>query len=178
MSRSRYKIYDERYPYFLTCTVVNWILIFSNPYNATIILDSLTFLQERDRLEVYGYVLMENHIHLIASGENIIKEIGDFKSFTARKIIDHYIATKNSFILDQLSFYKKRHKEDRNYQLWQEGSHPEQIVSNDMMLQKLEYIHANPVKRRYVDRPEDWRYSSARNYQKQEGVIAVTTEWM
>jgi REP-associated tyrosine transposase len=178
MSRSRYKIYDERFPHFLTCTVVNWIPIFSNPQNASIVLDSLTFLQEQDRLELYGFVLMENHLHLIASSENLIKEIGDFKSFTARKIIDHYIETNNTFILGQLQHFKEHHKHDRKYQLWQEGSHPQQITSNEMMIQKLEYIHLNPVKRRYVDKPEDWRYSSARNYQKLESVINVTTEWM
>jgi len=46
-----------------------------------------------------------------------------------------------------------------------------------MMLQKLEYIHNNPVARGYVDDPVHWRYSSARNYARQEGLIELVTQW-
>jgi hypothetical protein len=42
------------------------------------------------------------------------------------------------------------------------------------MIQKMDYIHQNPVKRGYVDRLEDWRYSSARNYLGLKGLIPVT----
>lgn len=43
-----------------------------------------------------------------------------------------------------------------------------------MMIQKIDYIHNNPVKRGFVDHAEDWRYSSARNYLDQKGLIPVT----
>jgi putative transposase len=42
-----------------------------------------------------------------------------------------------------------------------------------MMREKLDYIHANLVKRGYVDRAEHWRYSSARNYAGETGLIEV-----
>ena len=63
--------------------------------------------------------------------------------------------------INLLKFYKKRHKRDSQYQLWQEGFHPKQITSDEMFRQKVEYIHYNPVKRGYVELPEYWRYSSA-----------------
>ncbi len=88
MSRSRYRIFENEYPYFLTCTVVGWLPVFSQPEAANIVLDSWRYLVENGRIELYGYVIMENHLHLIASSKNLSKEIGDFKSFTARKIID------------------------------------------------------------------------------------------
>jgi len=47
----------------------------------------------------------------------------------------------------------------------------------EMMRQKVEYIHQNPVIRGYVDRPEHWRYSSARNYLGIEGFLEVCREW-
>jgi hypothetical protein len=72
---------------------------------------------------------------------------------------------------------KMRHKIDQRYQLWQEGSHPEQIQSDEMMIQKLEYMHYNPVRRGYVDDPTHWRYSSARNYAGLTGLIDVETGW-
>ena len=177
MTRTRYKIYDTIYPHFLTCTVVGWMPVFTRPETTDIVLDSLRFLQENDRLTLFGYVLLENHLHLVAAAEDLSKEIGDFKSFTARKVIDYLKERRVKMFLDQLKYYKLRHKIDQEYQLWQEGSHPQMIQNDEMMRQKLDYIHLNPVKRGFVDDPAHWRYSSARNYGGQEGVIPVTTEW-
>ena len=177
MGRSRYKIYENQQPYFLTCTVVNWLPIFSSRPVAQILLDSLRFLQTHDRLTVYAYIILENHLHLMASSLDLAKEIGDFKSFTARKILDFFTANQARHILELLADSKIAHKRDRTYQLWQEGSHPELIQGDDMMRQKIEYIHNNPVKRGYVDDPTHWRYSSARNYVGQAGLLEVNRVW-
>jgi len=63
------------------------------------------------------------------------------------------------------------------YQVWQEGSHPEETQGEEMMWEKIEYIHNNAVARGYVDDPLDWRHSSARNYAAQPGVFPVCTDW-
>jgi hypothetical protein len=80
-------------------------------------------------------------------------------------------------LLDGLENYKARHKTDRVFQLWQEGSHPKIIESESILRQKLEYIHQNPVKRGYVSDPTHWRYSSARNYARIEAIVSVSTDW-
>ena len=72
---------------------------------------------------------------------------------------------------------EKAHKTDRAYQFWQEGVHPEWIQNDEMMRQKIDYIHNNPVKRGYVDEAIHWRYSSARNYMGQVGLLEICTEW-
>jgi len=177
MGRSRYKIYDTREPYFLTCTVIRWIPLFTDSKLAAILLESWRFLQEKKRMEIFAYVIMENHLHLIAMADDLSKEIGDFKSFTARSIIDELSSRNGSYWLKQLKLFKARHKKDREFQVWQEGSHPELIFNDEMMRQKIEYIHYNPVHRGYVDEPEDWRYSSARNYAGRKGLLEVTTDW-
>jgi REP element-mobilizing transposase RayT len=177
MTRSRYKIFDNAFPHFLTCTVVGWLPIFTRPDAVQIIFDSWLFLHKSDRLQIFGYVILENHLHLIASSTQLAKEIGDFKSFTARKIIDLLKARKEAMVLEQLAWHKEEHKTDRDFQLWQESSHPEQIQSDEMMWQKLEYMHDNPLKRGYVACPEHWRYSSAMNYLGQPGVFPVCTQW-
>jgi len=66
---------------------------------------------------------------------------------------------------------------DSDFQFWQEGSHNQSIENDSIMWQKLEYIHFNPVKRGYIDSPEYWRYSSARNYNGDAGLIEVCTKW-
>ena len=88
MGRSRFTVINES-PHFLTCTVVNWIPLFSDPYIAKLLLDSLSFLQNQQRLKLFAYVIMENHLHLLASAAELSKEIGNFKSFTARQIVDY-----------------------------------------------------------------------------------------
>jgi REP element-mobilizing transposase RayT len=122
MSRTRYKIYDNSYPHFITCTVVEWLPVFTRKGSAQILLDSWTFLQTEGRIKLFAYVILENHVHFIAAGDELGKEIGDFKSYTVRRLIDLLTAAKATTILDQLAFRKKRHKDDREYQFWQEGS--------------------------------------------------------
>jgi putative transposase len=177
MSRSRYKFYNVAQPYFLTMTVVSWYPLFSNTRIAQIILDSLKFLQRERQFIVYAYVLLENHMHLVASAPDIAKSVKEFKSFTAREIVDYLESRKAVDILSHLRFAKLSFKKKSDYQVWQEGSHPEEILSESMMIQKIEYIHMNPVKRGYVDDPAHWRYSSARNYNGMEGLLEVATDW-
>ncbi len=171
MGRSRYKPIEEHYTYFATCTVVNWLPLFTKLELAKIVLDSLYYVHDQDRLTLHAYVLMENHMHLVATAEEFSDELRKFKSFTARKIIDLLSDSAAAFYLKQMRFSKKRHKTDQIYQVWQEGSHPVAIEDEAVLKQKIEYIHSNPVRRGYVDQSEHWRYSSARDYSGQAGSV-------
>jgi REP element-mobilizing transposase RayT len=173
MGRSRYRIHVPDAPHFLTCTAVGWLPLFARPDVATIVLDALRFLQQKERLTLHAYVVMVNHLHLIARADDLAREVAAFKSYTARTIVDHLTETGARSTLHQLARHKRRHKVDRMYQVWQEGSHPQQIQGRAMLRQKLDYIHANPVRRGYVDDPVHWRYSSARIYAGQEGLLPV-----
>ncbi|GMW00656.1 MAG: transposase [Candidatus Hydrogenedentota bacterium] len=162
--RSRYKFHEQDAAYFLTCTIVEWTPVFqSRPY-FDVIVHSLEFCRREKALRVYAYVIMENHVHLIVAALNPRRVIQAFKGFTAREIIRLAETDGRTGLLKQFTAYKKRYKADSTYQVWQEGSHPQRILDDEMLNQKLEYIHNNPVRRGYVDLPEHWRYSSARNY--------------
>ena len=161
----------------MTCTIVGWLPIFTRPETFQIIYDSWKWFSERQRLSIFAYVILGNHLHVIASGKQLSKDMGIFKSYTARNVIDSLDARNVQTLLRQLKWEKAAHKADRTYQLWQEGSHPQQIQSEEMMWQKIEYIHDNPVKRSYVDDPLHWRHSSARNYAGQVGLFPVCTDW-
>jgi REP-associated tyrosine transposase len=176
MGRSRYQFAETNKPHLMTCTVLHWIPVFTRQETVSILLDSLSYLIDNG-LKVYAYVILENHMHLIAQSDQLDKDIGRFKSYTAKNLIRFLSENNIKMILDQLAFYKKAHKTDRAYQFWQEGVHPEWIQNYAMMKQKVEYIHHNPVKRGYVDKAEHWRYSSARNYLGMEGLLNVCTQW-
>ena len=176
MGRSRYKITEPTQPHFVTLTVLHWIPVFTRPDTVSILLDSLRFLS-KDGLNVYAWVVLENHAHFVLQSPALDHDIARFKSWTAKQLIQ-YLANKNvRKILDQLAFYKKAHKDDRTYQFWQEGVHPELIQGDDMMRPKVEYIHQNPVKRGYVDEASHWRYSSARDYLGKPGLLEVCCRW-
>lgn len=81
---------------------------------------------------------------------------------------------QKGWILNLLEFYKKRHKRESYHQLWQEGFHPQQIISDDMFRKKVEYVRYNPVKRGYVESPEHWYHSSAGDFiQNRSGAIRL-----
>jgi len=163
-------------PHFMTCTVLHWVPVFTRPETVEILLDSFRYLM-KDGLKLYAYIVLENHLHLIAQSERLDHDMARFKSYTAKRLIRFLSENKIKTILDQLAFYKKAHKTDRAYQFWQEGVHPEWIQNQTIMRQKVLYIHQNPVKRGYVDEPEHWRYSSARNYLGMDGLLEICREW-
>ena len=177
MPRSRYRFGNEPYPFFMTNTVVAWLPVFSQPAFATIILDSWQFLQKEREIRIIAFVIMENHLHWIASGPQLAKRVGEFKSFTATSILKLMEVKGYATLLQELSYFRAAHKQNQDHQLWQDGSHPKQIDSDDMMWQKIEYTHNNPLRRGYVDDPAHWRYSSARNYAGQPGLLEIDTNW-
>jgi REP element-mobilizing transposase RayT len=173
MGRSRYKIHEQYYPYFITSSINDGLPLLSQPKIAEIILEALIFLQEKRHVRIHGFVLMENHIHLIAYGIELQKKIRLFKSYTARRIVDILKKDRNTKLLKQLKFRTLAYKKAKQYQVWEEGYHPIQLFNDKLLYQKLDYIHYNPVLRGFVDSPEHWRYSSFRNYNGQKGLIPI-----
>jgi len=173
MGRSRYIITEVDKPHFMTCTVMEWLPVFTRSEVVQILLDCWQYQRSHKGLKLYGYVILENHLHFVAQAPNLDKCVQEFKSFTARQIIDHLKEQHIDKILTRLRFAKRAHKTDREYQFWQEGVHAEMVFSDAILREKLNYIHLNPVKRGYIDRAEHWRYSSARNYEGQAGLIEI-----
>ncbi|AYC33724.1 transposase [Pseudomonas cavernae] len=177
MGRSRYTITEPSKPHFLTCTVLEWLPVFTRPDAVQIVLDCWRYQQMHEGLRLYGYVVLENHLHFVAQAPDLGKCVSSFKSFTARQLLALLDSRKATRLLDRLRFAKRAHNTDREFQFWQEGSHAELVFSEAVLKEKLDYIHRNPVKRGYVDEPEHWRYSSARNYLGQAGLIEVFQRW-
>lgn len=89
MPRSSYRVLTNPCPHFLTATINHWLPLFTNPKLVDIVLDSWRYLQRNDNFQLYGYVILENHLHLIAASENLSRDIQRFKSYTAKQLIAH-----------------------------------------------------------------------------------------
>jgi len=177
MARSRYHFGDPGQPHFLTTTVVEWLPVFTRRQTVDILFDSWKYLQENDQFRLYGFVILENHLHVVAQSDNLPETWTRFKSYTARKLIDFLEQHHLELFLKQMRTTGKAGRRDRSYQFWQEGSHPQMMENRKMLVQKLEYIHQNPVKRGYVAEAEHWLWSSARNYAEMESPVQVFMEW-
>ena len=177
MSRG-YKICEQDELHYVTFQIVKWIDIFTRQVYRDIIIDCLRYTQQHKALEVYAYVIMSNHVHLLLRcGRGRLSDtIREIKSYTARKIIesiDTVSESRREWILNILGFCAKLHKRNEHYQIWTHENHAEIIYSNSFMDQKIKYIHENPVRAGIVERAEDYLYSSARNYAGLEGLIDV-----
>ena len=141
MGRSRYTITDTSAPHFLTFTVLNWLPVFTRPGTVRIILDALAWRQQNKGVKVYGYVILENHMHCILEAPDLPQQLHDFKAFTAKEILRYLEENKAIRVLNLLAFFKKAHKAEAHYQFWEEGSHPQLLQNEEMLRQKLDYIH-------------------------------------
>ncbi len=145
-----------------------------DPEVVDIIIASLKYLQ-KENLIIFAYVIMENHIHFIVKSDNLSELIRRFKSYTATEIINYYSSTLKTKHLKKFKYINKL--THSKHKIWEEGFHPVMIENPETMSVKLKYVHENPVRRGYVDEAESWRYSSARNYSGQKGLVDVVTEW-
>ncbi len=176
----KYKVHDQERPYFITFAVENWIDVFTRQQYKDIIIESLQHCQKQKGLIIYSYCLMSNHIHLIVGrkGESKIEEIvRDFKKFTSvhvcRTIENNLAESRKGWMLKLFQSAADDSNKHTKYKFWQNEYHPVELYNNDTIDQKLEYIHDNPVKEGIVDRPEDYLYSSARDYAGTKGLLEI-----
>lgn len=169
----------QGYKYFLTLTVIEWIDIFTRPIYKQVIIESLSYCQKEKGLILYAWCVMSNHIHLIAEakeGKKLSDILRDFKKHTSKKIlqaIKEYPESRRDWILNIFKYAGRYNKKIKHYKFWQNGNEAKEIHSNEFMEQKLEYIHMNPVIAEIVEFPEDYLYSSARDYVGNKGLLEI-----
>jgi putative transposase len=152
---------------FITNSVFNKIYIFHLRKYSDIVMASLRYCVERQWFELYAYVIMPNHIHLILKtngNKSVEKILRDFKKFTAQQVL----LTMREANPDMLpGFWVGTRKQ--KYQLWTSDVDIKNIVTPEFLIQKAEYIHQNPLRAawansRGIAEPQDYEYSSARFY--------------
>ncbi|WCT12425.1 transposase [Mucilaginibacter jinjuensis] len=155
----------DYHPQFFTATILEWKPLLKDDALKDIIIKSLLYLKTEGSIKVYAFVIMPNHIHLIwqiqdgFKAENIKLR---FLKFTAQQFKFRLLDTQNH----SLDLYKVNAK-DRQYQFWERNSLSIDLWSPDVFMQKLNYIHDNPLQQKWelCTYPEDYKYSSARFYE-------------
>jgi REP element-mobilizing transposase RayT len=173
-----YKISEQDGLHYVTFQIVRWIDIFTRQVYRDTVIENLCFCQQHKGLEIYAYVIMSNHIHILLRSEKAVlsKTIKEFKSFTAKKILEAVHTESESrreWMLNLFEFSAKQHKRNENYQVWTHENHAETVFGNRFLETKINYIHENPVRAGIVGKAEDYLYSSARNYAGLDGMLDV-----
>src|ERR1700712_4557652 len=169
--------FPEYHPQFFTATNLEWKHLLKDDKYKNIIIDSLRFLVANNRVKVYSFVIMPNHLHLIWQiqfghrRENVQR---DFLKFTAQQIRFDLQANNPEFLK---SF--EVNAKDRKYQFWERNPLSIDLFSEHVFVQKSEYIHNNPVQPKWnlCELPEYYHYSSAMFYQTGLDNWGFLTHW-
>ena len=180
MSGDRYLIRDQQALYYLTFTVINWIDVFTRKEHKFIITDSLNYCIKNKGLIIYAWVLMCNHLHVVAQakeGYKLSDIIRDFKKFTAKKIIEQIITgpeSRKDWILDKFEFAGRKLKRIKKYKFWKDDNHAIELTDNHIIDQKINYIHENPVRAMIVSEAEHYLFSSAIDHSGSKGYVTIS----
>jgi len=132
---------EEGRAYSVTKCTRTGVLLTDEPSVARTLIDTLFWMDAREKLVLGAFVIMPDHFHMVASLgksplEEIMRQIG---SFTARKINEIW---------------------GKSGQLWQTGYYDRGIRRSDDIKQIFDYIHNNPVRKGFVMKPDEWPFSS------------------
>ncbi len=170
MSGDRYHIVDQHAAYFLTFTVVEWIDIFTRKDYKLVITDSLNYCIQNKGLECYAWVIMSNHVHLILRAEppaRISDIIRDFKKFTSKAIVEAIKSigeSRREWLLHKFAHHAHSTGRAEHFKVWTDDNHAVIMENKTMILQRLNYIHQNPVRQMIVANEADYIFSSAHDY--------------
>lgn len=160
-------IFNPDHLYFVTTKAVNHAHLFRRDVIKRIILDSFHHLRTTGKIKLFVFVIMPNHIHIIAlfSKEHTLADVmRDFKKFTARQIYRHVQAEGNTKVLEVLK--REGEKVKQEYKVWEDGYDARDVFSTEFLQQKMDYIHHNPCQPQWklVGSPEEYLWSTAGYY--------------
>lgn len=163
--------------------MVQWLDIFTRREYRDIVVQSLQHSINHKGLDLYAWVIMSNHLHLAARCQDphrMSDFLRDFKKFTSKEILKAIIEipeSRREFLLDKFAYEARRTGRAKEFKVWKDDNHAIDLDNEGIdMMEKIDYIHMNPVRAGLVDDPADNVYSSARNYCYRKGLIDVLVD--
>jgi REP element-mobilizing transposase RayT len=175
------RFHIEGHVYYVTTVVYDRLPVFTRPSFVIPLFDSLNYYRHKQEFRLLGYVIMPDHMHLIIwpSGQATVSEImRDYKKFTSRRIIRQ--AEVEQIQGWTMAFEQAGQETGRSrHKVWQDSYWDVNIYNERFLRQKLNYVHRNPVRAGLAETPEEYVYSSYRNYVNGEDwLIEIDREWV
>lgn len=179
MSRA-YKFHKPDGLYFITFATVSWVDVFTRRAYKDIVVESLNFCQKEKGLLLFAWVIMSNHVHLIAEsaeGFKLQDIMRDLKKYTSKQVIkaieEHPGESRREWMLKIFREAGEVNSNNKTYQFWRQDNKPIELFSSEMIERYLNYLHENPVKEGYVENAEDYVYSSAFSIAGKPGLLKL-----
>ena len=157
MTQGLKRFHQSREPHFITFSCYRRTPLLNSPHAKNTFATALERVRRSYGLRVFGYVVMPEHVHLLLSEPNrdtLAVAIKSLKQGVSRRLIgaaEHF---------------------------WQKRYYDFNVRNYDQLVEKLQYIHRNPVKRGLCAAPEDWKWGSFRHYATgAEGRVQIESEW-
>ena len=166
---------------FITFNIVDWVDVFIRPACKEVISEALNRFIESGKAVVYAWCLMSNHLHLlVATKDNAALAAfeKEFKKFTSSRILDllaYEPDLRRNWMLQRFEHCSQSLKCIDRFQLWQNCINPSYIEFRQLfkLQERVLYIHENPVRDSIVSKPEEYLYSSARDYAGRKGLVNI-----
>jgi REP element-mobilizing transposase RayT len=174
------RFHIEGHIYYITTVIHNRLPVFTRPSFITPLYDSLNFYRYKQEFKLLGYVIMPDHMHLILwpFGTPTISDImRDHKKFTSTRIIRQANIEQ---IEAWMTAFEQAGRETRRseHKVWQDSYWDVNIYTERFLRQKLNYLHRNPLRAGLVESPEQYVYSSYRNYVfGEQWLIEIDQDW-
>ena len=155
-SRRRYEI--KNHVRFLTFSCYHRLQLFNNDAIKTAFLMYLVHSKERQQFDLYAWVVMPEHVHLLLRPDLPTHPVSDIlqdvKGGFSNLVCGRWRRKKAPILNRIVDSRGKIH-------FWQAGGgYDRNIVGDDELREKFDYIHQNPVRRKLVDNPLNWHWSS------------------
>ena len=162
----KYKTHSDGL-YFVTFSVIGWLDVFTRRVYQDILIDSINYCKQNKQLKIFCYCIMPSHVHFISYSENgsLSNVLRDLKAHTAKQLIkaieENPQESKKELFLKLFKHFGSISPQKQQMQFWKHDNHPFFLYSNEMIAQKIDYIHNNPVEAGFVNFAHEWRLSSA-----------------
>jgi REP-associated tyrosine transposase len=169
---------EANHLHFITASTYSRVRLFDSPRFRERFIETLALLRTEFDFRLVGYVLMPEHFHLLVwPGKTYSPSriVGSLKQRTDRYIIENLKRSKEPWclrMLDKIVLSETVHDES-TYRVWQRRFYDFNVWSELKRLEKLQYMHGNPVKRKLVESAADWPWSSWRFYHLGDSRVLV-----
>ncbi|MGB7202301.1 MAG: hypothetical protein WBD16_08520 [Pyrinomonadaceae bacterium] len=149
--------------FFITSVTHDRLPIFQTDRVKHIVCNALDEARTSGRFMIFAYVIMANHLHLITDSARVSKHVLRFvNGIAAKRILDYLKDNGHESSLAKLRVQERQRK--HKHSVFQHHSNVFEIYGEDTMMQKVNYVHLNPVNDGYVVHPDEYHYSSSRQW--------------
>lgn len=161
MPPKRFQISRDSPAYYLTAVTKDRLPVFRTATIARLVCSAIDEARRSGKFLIFAYVLMLDHLHLVTDSSLESKDVHRFvNGIVSRRVIDHLKQNGHEESLKKLRVEER--SDGWKYSLWQHHPNSRLLWSEQMLWQRIQYTHLNPVRVGLVEHPNDWKWSSAR----------------